>query len=103
MTTTETGRKGEQLIHELLPSSEWINADKDQQLPYDIVWEGIKIDVKFTSRILGNKKQGCLFAVRLNIRSNGAVIVLVAQQDDLEYFWVEKASRNTTNYFKVKD
>lgn len=89
MSGTSTGARGEKFIHELLPGSDWVNEERERNLPYDVTWEGIKIDVK-TSLIKTQNKRSFTFVIKLSPRYNGVVLVFLALGENESFFWVDK-------------
>lgn len=79
-------RKGENLVHSLLPNSR-LMVDIDPHLPWDIEWEEIRIDVK-TSQYNVNSS-GFTFNIA-HPYSNKAIYVLVGLAPERTYFWVIK-------------
>jgi len=92
-------RKGENLVHSLLPNSK-LMVDIDPHLPWDIEWEGIKIDVK-TSQYNVNST-GFTFNIA-HPYSNKAIYVLVGLAEGKTYFWVIKRIDASSYLAKHKD
>src|ERR1035437_8519759 len=100
MNNARTGFKGELLIHELLEGSIFPNQHKESRLPYDIEWQGIKIDVKTTAHTLKTTKNGCSFTVNATKHHADIVLVFVALLDK-NYFWVSKYAKKINPYKKL--
>lgn len=99
-STFATARLGEQIIFDLLPGSEWKNPISESREYFDIVWQGIKIDVKTTKFRL---KSGFQTSVRASqTGKKDVVFVVVAMDGENQFFWVMKESK-TSVYLKIKD
>ena len=103
MNTSIKGRRGERIVQALLPSSELVNEDKELQQPYDILWDGIQIDVKTRYAPSDSNPNAYSFNARENKRHNGTVIVCVGIRGDKPYLWVSKYQPNMSLYFFVAD
>ena len=103
--TVKIGLRGEMLVHEILEGSELTNdIHKDTHLPYDLTWEGIKVNVKTTSITAPSTDGACSFgALKKKIHHNGVIAVFVYISIDKEYFWVEKYSAKMRTYFRINE
>jgi len=89
MSPGAIGKRGERVVHELLQGSEWINKERERNLPYDVVWNGIQIDVK-ASLMKTRDTRHFNFIVRVGPRYNGVVLVFVALGEGENFFWTDK-------------
>lgn len=98
-TAVYIARKGEELVANLLPESNWVNRERESYLPYDIIWKDTKIDVKTTFQY----SPGCTnaHAFRAPTRREDITIVMVAMIDGMgkPLFWVENHP-NQYSYYK---
>lgn len=95
----ELGRLGETIVTSLLPDSIDVNENGETHLPYDILWNNIKIDVK--TRRSKNEFIDC--QVKANTLNQGVILVFLLIKDDRYYFWVDRyadklsSRRHTSN------
>lgn len=97
------GYAGELLVASVLPGAEHANDITDTKLPYDLIWQGIKIDVKTTTIGIGSLKSAFNFNVIANHEHQDVILVLVALLVDERYFWVDNYSLPFKSYRKSKD
>lgn len=89
MNTTILGRKGESLIHSILPGSIWVNEERDAHLPYDVIWNNTKIDVKSTEIVRKAKTDYCTFSAYPRTHQGDRILyAYVAFLEGKKYFWV---------------
>lgn len=88
MNKVAFGKVGEARVSKILPGSKHVNASKQSVLPYDILWNNIKIDVKHTENVADGV---AVFAIKKgSIRHNGIIVVCTAIIDGEECFWVDQ-------------
>lgn len=92
MSPGEIGTMGEGIVHNLLPGSDWVNEEHERQLPYDVVWDGVKIDVK-TTLMKEPRRLHHSFVVGVSPKHNGIVLVFVALGKNENFFWADKYSK----------
>lgn len=102
-TSQQIGRLGEARIAEILEGAELPNAIKETYQPYDLIWEGIRINVKATAQLARTSKKGFAFSFNPKEAQNEIVIVFVALLGDKEYFWAEKAHPFVKRYKRIDE
>ena len=98
---TRLSMRGKLLVHNILQGSQAVDLNGESELPYDIAWEGITIDVKTTSMAYGKNSRYCMFSRSVSPRHDG-VRIFVYLTDNAEYFWVEKTSRQASTYLNIR-
>lgn len=88
-------RKGEHLVFSLLPEANWINGERELRKPYEIIWKGIKIDVKATENVIDNH---FTFYDNSPDSETNVIFVFVAFWDNKQRFWVEKGNTNKRSH-----
>lgn len=83
------GSYGERLANSLLPNSYNLNYPKDLGCPYDLLWNGIAIDVKFTTVTHGLANNKAKYSFRWSKEHFGIVLLHIAVIKDQEYYWVQ--------------
>jgi hypothetical protein len=96
-----TGKLGERIVFELLTGSEWNNEINESRDYYDLLWEGIKIEVKTTRCKLRNGFQVSLRASQTG--NTDVVFVVVGLDEDKRYYWVILNPRVHSSYVKLQD
>lgn len=103
MSNNRVGFAAELKVAELLPGCEIINQLRDDKKPYDLLWNGIKIDVKGTARADGVKAKRCNFTMNHTPAHTGVVLVLIGMLEDKDYYWVKPYIDNPSMYCKLED
>lgn len=94
------GRLGEQIIFDLLDGCEWTNHFKDAQQTYDIIWDGIKIDVKTTKFRIRKGFQTTLYSSKI---SKDILFVIVGITEERNYFWVRPHRGASSVFLRIED
>ena len=104
MNGIQKGRYTEQYVHEHLPGSLMLNEHGERKLPFDIEWNGIRIDVKSNFRITSDLGR-CSFSVKKDKKLNGTIYVYVGVDSEAnqKYLWVSKMSRKMRTSFHLAD
>lgn len=100
MSTYDIGRKGEELIAEILPGAIDINKNKGMALPYDVLWNDLRIDVKTT---LQTDNQTATFSIKPGQINTGILLVMVAITDERNYYWVAQYKDKIKSRYKFAD
>ena len=98
----DIARKGERFIQQSLPGSQWLNEEKELSESYDLIWKGIKIDVKTTLQMIPGSNTACQFTV-VPKKDASIILVMVAFIEEKVYVWVQRVIQSQFGYYKRLD
>ena len=94
---------GERIVHESLPGSEWMRVGYGMgRDPFDIMWNGIKIEVKTSRSFYGDKNS---FHMQFSLlRAEASIFVFLGIMGKTIYWWVKsKKEFNSSVYLKSEN
>lgn len=92
------GAHGERTVAALLPGAINLNEAGDVRKPYDIDWDGIKIDVKATTLV----GEVCSFTISPSKVHTGTLLVFVALGATQNHFWVDAYSNKPKRIHRLE-
>lgn len=82
------GRMGERIVFNLLPGAEWNNNEFESYVDYDILWKGLKIDVKTsTYRNISGSFQINTRVSQTGTRPDVYILVGIDLDRNKNFFW----------------